>query len=195
MTGTAQPQLREALKRTATALKDSQLTFALAGSYALWARGAPESTHDVDFMIAEKDREDAAEALTASGLSVRRPPEDWLLKVDTDGAVVDLLFRASGEPVTRGLLDRAERMEVLSVVMPVLSATDVVSGKLRAMTEHYCDFGPLLAAVRAVREQIDWERLSGEVEQSPFAASFLLLLERLGITDARGSETTARKTT
>lgn len=49
------------------------------------------------------------------------------------------------------------------------------------MTEHQCDFGPLLASVRAVREQIDWPRLGSEVAESPFAAAFLLLADRLGI--------------
>ena len=31
------------------------LPFALAGGYALWAHGAPESENDVDFVIAEED--------------------------------------------------------------------------------------------------------------------------------------------
>lgn len=74
-------------------------------------------------------------------------------------------------------------MEVLSVVMPVLPATDVVIGKLRAMTEHYCDFAPPLAAVRAVREQVDWPRVRRGVGDSDFAAAFLVLVERLGIAD------------
>src|SRR3712207_8169842 len=48
--------------------------------------------------------------------------------------------------------------------LPVLPATDLLSSKLRAMTEHYCDFGSLLPHVRAVREQIDWERLRAEAQ-------------------------------
>ena len=51
--------LREALKTVAVALKEGSLNkgapFALAGSYALWARGGPEPDHDVDFMVAEQD--------------------------------------------------------------------------------------------------------------------------------------------
>ena len=173
--------LRTALKRTGSALKQADLSFALAGSYALWARGGPETEHDVDFMIAEADVEKVVAALADAGLAVRRPPEDWLIKLDTDGVVVDLLHRAASEPVTEQLLSHADMMEVLSVQMPVLWATDVISGKLRAMSEHYCDFGPLLAAVRAVREQVDWPRLRAEVAGSDFAAAFLLLTDRLGI--------------
>jgi hypothetical protein len=113
--------------------------------------------------------------------TVRRPPEDWLFKIDTDGVTVDVLYRAAGVPVTAESLAHSDVFEVLSVPMPVLAATDVVSGKLRAMSEHYCDFGPLLAAVRAVREQIDWPRLRLEVADHDYAAAFLFLLDRLAI--------------
>lgn len=173
--------LRTALKRTGSALKQVGLPFALAGSYALWARGGPENEHDVDFLIAEADVEKIAAALADSGFTVLRPPEDWLLKLNTDGVVVDLLHRAASEPVTEELLSHSDLIEVISVQMPVLWATDVISGKLRAMSEHYCDFGPLLAGVRSVREQVDWPRLRAEVAHSDFAAAFLLLTDRLGI--------------
>ena len=49
------------------------------------------------------------------------------------------------------------------------------------MTEHYCDFGRLLPHVRAVREQLDWERLRTEVADNDFAVAFLFLTDRLGI--------------
>ena len=51
---------RDALRRTASALKSDGPPFALAGSFALWAHGAPEPTHDVDFVVAESDVEAAA---------------------------------------------------------------------------------------------------------------------------------------
>jgi hypothetical protein len=175
--------LHAALKRTASALKQSGLLFALAGGYALWAHGAPEPEHDVDFMVTEDDAERAVHALTDAGLNVRRPPEDWLFKVATDGVTVDILHRAAGEPITAELLQRAQTFEVLSVRMPVLDATDVLSEKLRAMTEHYCDFGALLPAVRAVREQVDWDRLRQETANNDFAVAFLFLADRLGITN------------
>ncbi len=81
-------------------------------------------------MIAESDVEAAAAALGDAGLAVRRPPEDWLLKLDTDGVVVDLLYRAAGVPVTADLLDRSDVLDVLSVRMPVLHSNEVVLHKL-----------------------------------------------------------------
>lgn len=174
-------KLRDALKVTASTLKRGEIEFALAGSYALWARGAPESEHDVDFVISEEDVARTAETLSGAGLQVLHPPEDWLFKVEVDGVLVDLLHRLAGEPVTAGVLARAEEMEVLSIRMPVLDATDLVETKLKTLREHYCDFAALLPAVRAVREQLDWARLGRETADNDFAAAFLFLCERLGL--------------
>lgn len=110
-----QDALREALKRVATALKGAGVPFALAGSYALWAHGAPEGEHDVDFVVPETETERAAHVLAEAGLRVEPPPEDWLFKIVTDGVVVDVLHRISGEPATADQLRRAAEAEVLSV--------------------------------------------------------------------------------
>jgi hypothetical protein len=75
-------------------------------------------------------------------------------------------------------------LPVLSVHMPVLAATDILTTKLMALDEHYCDFGRLLPVARAMREQVDWDRVRTDVASNDFAAVFLLLLERLGIVDA-----------
>jgi len=46
-----QEGLRTALKRVAVGLKETEVPFALAGGYAVWARGGPEPDHDVDFLL------------------------------------------------------------------------------------------------------------------------------------------------
>lgn len=177
------PDLREALKRVAVALKKADVPFALTGGYAVWARGGPESVHDVDFLIAAEDVEHVVQSLTEQGLEVVRPPEDWLVKVFTDGAMVDLIHRHSGEPAPRSVVEDADELEVISVKMPVLSATEVLVQKLLALDEHYCDFGPMLAVVRALREQVDFARVREETAGSPFAAAVLYLAERLEIVE------------
>ena len=173
--------LREALKRVAVALKRSGIPFALMGGYAVWARGGPEPEHDVDFLVAEADADKAADALAKEGLEVERPSEDWLFKVWTDGAMVDVIFRYSSMPAERSVVEDADEIEVLSVAMPVLSATELVVQKLRAMDEHFCDFGVMLPTVRALREQVDWPRVQAQTAENDFAVAFLFLAERLGI--------------
>src|ERR1700710_1232570 len=107
--------LRRALKRSASALKRDGVPFALAGGYALWAHGAPEPEHDVDFVVAEEDTERAAKVLADAGFEVVRPPEDWLFKVGCDGAQVDVLHRIVGEPVDHELLKRSEEKDLLGI--------------------------------------------------------------------------------
>lgn len=77
-------QLREALRGAASALKENGPRFALAGSYALWAYGATEPSHDVDLVIAESDVATAGATLRDAGFSVEHPPEDRLFKARTD---------------------------------------------------------------------------------------------------------------
>jgi Uncharacterised nucleotidyltransferase len=182
----AQTRLREALKLVAVTLKEGEAPFALAGGYALWARGGPEPDHDVDFVIAEEDARRVADLLAGKGLEVVQPPEDWLFKVYVDGAMVDVLYRLSGDPVSRSRFEDVDEIEVESVRMPVFSATKLMADKLNALEEHACDFGSILPVARAVREQVDWCRVAEQTRDNDFAAALLFLLDRLGIAPAGG---------
>jgi hypothetical protein len=177
-------EIRDLLKRTAVALKQGGVPFALCGGYASWVRGAPEPDHDADFLVPGDEAERAAKVLTDAGLQVQDPAEDWLTKVVQGNSFVDVLWRTCGRPVETDLIERAETMPVLSVHMPVLAATDIVVTKLMALDEHYCDFARLLPVARALREQVDWSTVTREVRDNDFAVVFLDLLGRLGIVGA-----------
>ncbi len=174
-------RLRTALKRSASRLKEEGIRFALAGGYALWARGAPETEHDVDLVVVEADVERAAAALADAGFDVERPPEDWLFKAYFNGAMVDVLHALDSVPVDEALVNSAEHLDVLGLHIPVLTATNIMSGKLAVMSERYCDFGALLPLVRAVREQLDWPAIRKTTAGNPFAEAFLFLCDRLEI--------------
>lgn len=181
MVDEAQQNLRDALKRVAVALKETGIPFALIGGYAVWARGGPEPDHDVDFLVADADASKAAQMLADAGFKVEHPPEDWLFKVYTDDSMVDVIFRDSGLPAERDVVREADEIEVLSVAMPVLSATELLVQKMNAMDEHFCDFAVMLPVARSLREQVDWEQVRAETADNDFAATFLFLLERLDI--------------
>ncbi len=173
--------LQDALRLTAVALQHADVPFALVGGYAAWARGAPEPSHDADFAVREVDVPRAREAIAGAGLDLTDPPENWLFKAYHRGALVDVLFRMVGEPITEAMLSRSDVIEVLAVRMPVLDATDILSVKMRVLGEHYCDFTRLLGIARALREQVDWVRLRDETATHPFARSFLYLVHELGV--------------
>ncbi|GGO65408.1 nucleotidyltransferase [Nonomuraea cavernae] len=173
----------DTLKRASSGLKDAGVKFALAGGCAAYARGAAPSLHDVDFVLTEHDVPAALDALRGLGFQTAKPPEDWLVKAFDEGRLVDLIFRVSDRPITDELLDRAEPMKASAVIVPVLEATDLVISWLLPLSEHACDYGGLLPQVRALREQVDWTRVATVTADSPYAATFLTLLERLGVLD------------
>lgn len=176
--------LRDALKRAASALRAQGPDFALAGSYALWVFGGPEPVHDVDFVVAEPDTEKAAATLEEAGFVVERTPEDWLFKACVgEDFVIDVLHRLNGVPVDKESILSAEEYDVLAVRMRVLPPTEVMREKLNSLNEHHCDFATLLPAVRAVREQLDWNRIREDTNENPYAAAFVVLADRLGLTE------------
>jgi hypothetical protein len=166
----------------AVALKETGIPFALAGGYAVWARGGPEPDHDVDFLVSPNDADKVADLLAGKDLEVQQPPEDWLFKVYTDGAMVDVLHRAAGAQSAERALEAATELQVLSVRMPVLAATDLVVHKLAVLDERYCDLAQVLPTLRALREQVDWARVREQTAGNPFAEVTLVLVDRLGIT-------------
>jgi hypothetical protein len=175
--------LRDALRQSASALRAHGPEFALAGSYALWAYGGPEPVHDVDFVVAEEDTEAAALTLEKAGFRIERTPEDWLFKACVgDDFVIDVLHALNGSPVTAADIEAADELDVLAIRMRVLPPTHVITEKLNSLNEHHCDYSALLPAARAVRESVDWAKVRADTAENPFASTFLVLTDRLGIT-------------
>jgi len=71
--------LEDALKKSAAALRGAGVPFLLGGSLASWARGGPETRHDLDLVIKPEDVARATEALEQAGLKPEDPPEEWLV--------------------------------------------------------------------------------------------------------------------
>jgi hypothetical protein len=183
MTEPEQPfsDLEATLKRAAHALRAADIPFLLGGSLASWARGGPESRHDLDLMIREADAEPALAALEAAGMRPEHPPEEWLVKAWDGDVLVDLIFSPKGLPIDDAVLARGETMSVLAMEMRVMAIEDVVITKLMALNEHALRYESLLEIARALREQIDWGHVRSATASSPFARAFFVLCEGLGI--------------
>jgi len=181
-------RIEAALKRAVSALRDADVPFLLGGSLASWARGGPETRHDLDLMIKPEDAERALQALEAVGMRPERPPEEWLYKAWDGDVLIDLIFGPRGLEMTDEVLARGERLSVLSLDVPVMALEDMLATKLQALDEHSLDYSPALQIARALREQIDWAELRSRTAASPYASAFFTLVEELGIaetTDAR----------
>jgi putative nucleotidyltransferase-like protein len=177
-------RLLSAMKHGAAALRDAQVPFALAGGLAVYARGGPPTEHDVDFLVREQDAESAVRALENGGFRAEHPPEGWLYKAfEESGEMIDLIFAPNNKPeVVAGMLERAGEVEVYAITMPVMTVTDVLATKLLALKEHEVDYDSALEIARTCREQIDWEALREQTEESPYAKAFFTLVDELELT-------------
>jgi hypothetical protein len=173
--------LESALKKSGAALRNADIPFLLGGSLASWARGGPETRHDLDLVIKPEDVERALEALKAAGLRPEDPPEEWLVKAWDGDTLVDLIFYPKGTPVDDALIERGEVMSVLGMEMRVMALEDVLVTKLMALSEHSLRYESLLPIARALREQVDWDNVRSRTAESPFARAFFVMLEGLGV--------------
>jgi predicted nucleotidyltransferase len=177
-------EIEHALKRAAAALREADIPFLLGGSLASWARGGPETRHDLDLIIKPEDAERALETLQEAGMRPERPPEEWLLKAWDGDTLVDLIYCPKGLPVNDELIARGEELAVLGMDIRVMALEDVMATKLMALTEHSLRYESLLQIARALREQIDWPAVRARTADSPFARAFFVLLEGLEILPA-----------
>jgi predicted nucleotidyltransferase len=176
------------LKKAAAALRDAGVPFMLGGGLAAWARGGPESDHDLDLMVKPEDADEALAVLEAAGMRPERPPEGWLYKAwDGNGVMVDLIFQPVGLPVGDEALERADLIEVEAVRMRVMALEDVFVTKLLALDEQTLDYKGLVQIARPVREQVDWDEVRKRTAPSPYAAAFFTLIEGLGVVESPSS--------
>jgi predicted nucleotidyltransferase len=174
-------ELLETLKHAAAALRQADVPFVLGGGLAVWARGGPETEHDVDFFVRPEDAERGLKALEDAGFRTEEPPEGWLYKGWRGNVLVDLIYAPTGLPVDDDFLERAEELEVQAVRMPVMRAEDVLVAKLLALREHEVDYDRVLEIARTVREQIDWDEVRERTSESPYAKAFFTLVDELGV--------------
>jgi hypothetical protein len=180
--------IEASLKKTVAALREAHVPFLLGGSLAVWARGGPETHHDLDFVIRPEDADRALAVLEEAGMRPEKPPEEWLHKAWDGDVLVDLIYAPRGLEVTDEVIERGDLLHVIGITIPVMSIEDVLATKLMALHEHQLDYTALLRIARAVREQIDWPALRARTAASPYAAAFFTLCEELGLvtTDTHG---------
>ena len=173
--------LGETLRKVVPALRDAEVPYLLGGSLAAWARGGPESSHDVDLMIRPQDADAALAALQAAGLRTEQPPEEWLVKAWDGDVLVDLIHCARSLQITDEVIARGDDLIVLGVTVRVMAIEDVLATKLLALGEHALDYEPVLQIARSLREQVDWPQVWERTEESPYARAFFTMAEGLGL--------------
>jgi len=177
-------RLLATMKRAGGALNEAGVPFVLGGGLACWARGAPKTEHDVDFLVKPADAKRAQQALVAAGMRPETPPEGWLLKAYDDEILVDLIFNPQDGPIDEATFERAEELEVHAMRMKVAALEDVLVQKLLVLGEQEPDYSSVLELARSLREQVNWDDVRERTRDSPFAKAYFTLLEDLEIVPA-----------
>jgi hypothetical protein len=186
--------IEQTFKKSVAAFDDADVPFLLGGSLAIWAHGGPETRNDLDFMVKPEDAERALQALVEVGMRPEHPAEEWLLKAWDENVLVDLIHHPMGMTITDEVISRGPRRSVAAMEVSVMAVEDVLATKLLALGEHSLDLEGSLQLARALREQIDWSQVRSRTEQSPYARTFLYLVEQLGIVgDGRAADEPGRR--
>jgi predicted nucleotidyltransferase len=176
-------QLLTAMTHAAAALRDADVPYLLAGSFAVWARGGAAHQTDLDFAVKPDDVERAVDALRGRGMREKPTPEEWLRKVCDGDVQIDLIFNPAGLEIDDETLARGDDIEVNGMTFRVMAVDDVMTTKLFAFKEHYLDYESTLEMARVMREQIDWDVLRARCTDYPYAKPFLTLVEELGVVE------------
>ena len=177
-------RLLTAMKRAAAVLQDAGVPFVLGGGLACWARGAPKTEHDVDFLVRPEDAKRAQQSLADAGMRTEEPPEGWLLKAYDDGILIDLIFNPRGGPIDDAIFERAEELEVYAMRLKVAALEDVIVQKVLVLSEQQPDYSSVLELARSLREQVNWDDVRERTRDSAFANAYFTLLEELEIVPA-----------
>jgi hypothetical protein len=175
--------IKATLKKAAGALRQADIPFMLGGGLAVWARGGPDTDHDLDFMLRPHDAERALDVLAEEGMEIERPPEHWLYKAYDGDVLIDLIFEPSGLVIDDDIFARADELDVYAVRMLVMPIEDVLVTKLLAMGEHQLEYEAVVELARVLRERIDWDNVRQRTADSPYARAFFALVEELGVVE------------
>jgi predicted nucleotidyltransferase len=175
--------IKATLKKAAGALRQADIPFMLGGGLAVWARGGPDTDHDLDLMLRPHDAERALDVLAKEAMEIERPAEHWLYKAYDGDVLIDLIFEPSGLVIDDDIFARADELDVYAVRMLVMPIEDVLVTKLLAMGEHQLDYEAVVELARALRERIDWDNVRERTADSPYARAFFALVEELGVVE------------
>ena len=175
--------IKATLKKAAGALRQADIPFMLGGGLAVWARGGPDTDHDLDLMLRPHDAERALDVLAKEGMEIERPAEHWLYKAYDGEVLIDLIFEPSGLVIGDDIFARADELDVYAVRMLVMPIEDVLVTKLLAMGEHQLDYEAVVELARALRERIGWDNVRERTADSPYARAFFALVEELGVVE------------
>ncbi|HTO09581.1 MAG TPA: nucleotidyltransferase [Myxococcota bacterium] len=167
--------LAEVLSRSVGALEGAEVPYLLIGGLASAVLGRPRCSSDVDLLVAPEAAPRALEALSRAGFETEITNPAWLYKAFSNGILVDLLFKTTGDIyLDRDMLRRGSHHSFLGTRVRVVAPEDLIVIKALVHDEetprHWHD---ALALLR--RRDLDWEYLVERAQRGPRRVLSLLV--------------------
>ncbi len=144
------------------ALAASGVPFLVAGAYALFEyTGIFRDTKDLDVCLRERDLEDAFRVLEGAGFRTELLDPGWIGKGYRGDYFVDLIF-SSGNGVARVddlWFEHGRQARVMGVDVLLAPPEEMIWSKAFVLERERYDGADVNHILRAVGEELDWDRL------------------------------------
>jgi hypothetical protein len=144
------------------ALAGSRVPFLVSGAYAFFEyTGIFRDTKDLDLFIRERDLEDAMAVLESAGFRTHIEDSTWIAKGFRGEWFVDLIFSSgNGVAVVDDLwFEHARPGRVMGVDVLLSPPEEMVWSKAFVLERERYDGADVNHLVRAVGEELDWDRI------------------------------------
>jgi len=149
-------------------MRSTSVPYALGGAYAHYAyTGVWRDSKDLDLFIRPQDVRDVLDAFAAIGFDTEVRDPHWLAKVHSPPHLLDILFAV--RHVTRlriadDWLASSLTARFLGVGTRLLAPEETVATKAYIANRDRFDGADILHIIRALRGELDWQRLTDLLE-------------------------------
>jgi hypothetical protein len=156
------PETRAFYEHTLTILRDSHIPFLVGGAYAFERyTGIARHTKDLDIFVREADCQPILDVLAKQGYQTEITFPHWLGKAYSGDDFVDLIFSSGNglSPVDDSWFEHAIDEQILDIPIKICPAEEMLWSKMFIMERERYDGGDVAHLLRALAEQLDWDRL------------------------------------
>jgi len=156
----------EVLAAAIAALQDAEVPHVVVGGLVTAAFSRPRTTDDIDIFVQPEHAGAALDALDRAGFETERTDPMWLYKAWSEGVLVDVIFRSSGDIyLDEEMLARATWQDCRGTSTRMISAEDLLVIKAVTTTErgshHWYDALGVIG-----RTPLDWEYVIRRARQA-----------------------------
>ena len=148
-------------------LRDAELPFLIAGSYAVCAyTGITRPTKDLDVFTSAGDFPRVLSHFKERGYTVGIEDERWIGKVYKDELFFDVIFASANGtmPVNEAWFANACETDIFGVPVNIVSPTELIWSKVFIQLRHRYDGADVAHVILKQHDAVDWRRLLGYME-------------------------------